>query len=538
MNVVPPQAPLVRERLRVVLSRCFERPATHQGDVEVSFADLGAWIESYGQQLAEHGLSHGARVAVAMRNSPQMLALLLTCLRDGLTIVNINYRYSAGEVTDVLRTTSADVLVHDRDLDDELRTVDGGAGRFCVDEVDPVRQSEPPSLQLRRPVAGPAGRDGDVPVLILLTGGTTGRPKGVVYGETALSAIADSVFPNLGWPVPASAQDFDRLMASGAGEQVRLLQMAPMMHGTGMFNALRTFLVGGSVGFMPHSGFDGAYAVDLVDRRRISDVSLVGDAFGRVLADQLATGPSPRHSPARVMSSGAFLSRDVRDALITRWQCLVIDHISASEGGPFATRRVGDDGLGVEDPAFVLAPGAHVIDAAGRVIDSSVGATGFLAASGVQADGYLDDPQASASVWRTVDGRRFCVPGDRVLVAGDRRVTLLGRDSSVVNTGGEKVQLEEVERALLGIEGVRGAAACGLPDPRLGNRIVALVQWDEGASTVDSDGLRARLRPSMAGYKLPKSIHAVPELPVGPSGKLRRRDVLALCHQFQRQEEA
>jgi acyl-CoA synthetase (AMP-forming)/AMP-acid ligase II len=166
-----------------------------------------------------------------------------------------------------------------------------------------------------------------------------------------------------------------------------------------------------------------------------------------------------------------------------------------------------------------LGPDVAVIDDANRIIDPSrVGEIGRLARSGSVPVGYYKDPEKSAATFLEVDGQRYSVPGDFARIEEGNIVTLLGRGSNCINTGGEKVYPEEVEMALKSHPDVFDTLVIGTPDERFGQAVTAVVQPREGAEpTLES--LKEHLRASLSGYKLPRSLVLVSEIPRHATGK-------------------
>jgi fatty-acyl-CoA synthase len=150
------------------------------------------------------------------------------------------------------------------------------------------------------------------------------------------------------------------------------------------------------------------------------------------------------------------------------------------------------------------------------------GQVGELASSGAMPLGYLDDPERTAAVFRIIDGVRYAVPGDAAMVEADGTLILLGRGSGVINTGGEKVFVEEVEEALLAHPDVDEVVVVGISDERWGAQVTALVRAVPGTSPA-SDALREHVRSVLAGYKQPRQVFFVDIIERTISGKTDRR---------------
>jgi acyl-coenzyme A synthetase/AMP-(fatty) acid ligase len=174
----------------------------------------------------------------------------------------------------------------------------------------------------------------------------------------------------------------------------------------------------------------------------------------------------------------------------------------------------------VETARFVVGPDCAVFTEEGRRVAPGSGERGLIALAGHGPVGYYKDPDKSARTFPVMEGRRWSVPGDWALVEADGALRLLGRGSQCINTGGEKVFPEEVEEMLKTHPAVRDAAVVGLPDPRFGERILALVELGAGQVASLEDVLRDHVRERLAGYKVPRRVLTVESLGRGPNGKL------------------
>jgi fatty-acyl-CoA synthase len=234
-----------------------------------------------------------------------------------------------------------------------------------------------------------------------------------------------------------------------------------------------------------------------------------------------AGAPYDLGSLRRVVSSGVRWSPEVKRRLLAAGRFTLQDSIAATEGGPFGVSLCGPDPETVT-ARFTLPDNARVIGPDGADVRPGSGEVGLLASAGNLPLGYLDDPDATAAVFRTLDGVRYAVPGDAATVEADGSLTLLGRGSGVINTGGEKVFAEEVEEVLVAHPGVAEAVVVGVPDERWGSRVAALVVPAPGARP-DPAALAEHVGGRLAGYKRPRVVELVDEIPRTVSGKVDRR---------------
>jgi 3-oxocholest-4-en-26-oate---CoA ligase len=222
-----------------------------------------------------------------------------------------------------------------------------------------------------------------------------------------------------------------------------------------------------------------------------------------------------------ISSSAAIFSPPVKE----RWMrafpnSIFTDSVGSTETG-FSGMGMGDpDNISKDGPVVGLGPGSVVIDDENRILDpeTSVGRTGRLARGGSVPLGYYKDPAKSAATFIEIDGARYSVPGDFARIEEGRRITLLGRGSNCVNTGGEKVYPEEVEMAIKGHPAVYDVLVVGIPDEKYGQAVAAVAELREGA-TLDLEDLRTYLREHLSGYKLPRSLTVVDRVPRNATGK-------------------
>jgi acyl-CoA synthetase (AMP-forming)/AMP-acid ligase II len=194
----------------------------------------------------------------------------------------------------------------------------------------------------------------------------------------------------------------------------------------------------------------------------------------------------------------------------------IVDYISATEGymGMSISRKDAPAPTG----RFVPAREVKVLTEDGRPVGAGSGERGMIAITGALPEGYYKDAEKTARTFRTIDGVRYSMPGDWATIEADGSITLLGRGSQCINTGGEKVFPEEVEEVVKQHDAVDDCLVFGVPDERFGQRIVAVVALARGA-TATIDELLAAARHRLASYKIPRALLMVDVVPRGPNGK-------------------
>ena len=505
-----------------------DRTAVTHGDRSLTWHQLDDRASRLAAFLAGRGVGAEDRVAIALYNGTAYLESVFAVLKLRAIPVNVNYRYQPEEMRHLFDDAQVAAVIFDASLGARVAQARAGAatlhtmvqvGAAAAAPVTGYDQVIDGAAPLPRTPRG-------VDHWLMYTGGTTGKPKGVLVSHSWLYPVAcANGFRLIGEPVPDSLDALrtatQRLSARG-GDAIVCLPAPPLMHATGMYTTLGALLASGRVVYLTARSYDPDELARTVAEQRVDTVSIVGDVFALPLADALdraaqAGRPYDLSSLRRILSVGVTWSADVKRRLLAHGDFVCRDLVAASEGGPFAiseTRR-GDDAITAR---FTLLPGARIIDDAGRDVVPGSGQVGMLAAPADDEIGYLGDQAKTAQTFRTFGGRRWVVPGDLASPEADGSITFRGRGSRVINTGGEKVFAEEVEQVLIEHPGVRDALVVGLPDPRWGQRVTAVVASASGAGPT-ADTLVAHVAARLADYKKPRGIVFVPEVRRSPSGK-------------------
>jgi fatty-acyl-CoA synthase len=346
---------------------------------------------------------------------------------------------------------------------------------------------------------------------ILYTGGTTGMPKGVLWRQQDIFHAA---------LCPAGVRDLASLLERARGDGPRALPAPPFMHGAAHWAAFSIWHVGGTVVVQSEPRrLDPADVWSTVERERVNALTIVGDAFGRPLLDELGRRSYDLATLRRITTGGAILSSALKREFLERIPGLrIMDALGSSESGSQASKlstRSEDATTGDFEPG----PDNTVLreDLSGEAEPGS-GEPGWLARRGHVPLGYLGDPAKTERTFPTVGGVRYAVPGDRAILEADGRLRLLGRDSVTINSGGEKVFAEEVEHALKHHPAVYDAVVVGTPHERFGQQVTALVRLRTGTAASEED-LRGAAGRHVAPYKVPRRVLFVDEIVRSPSGK-------------------
>jgi fatty-acyl-CoA synthase len=258
-----------------------------------------------------------------------------------------------------------------------------------------------------------------------------------------------------------------------------------------------------------------------IERESVNAIAIVGDAFAKPMLRALDANPGrwDISSLAVVSSSGVMFSEAAKQGLLAHHPgMLIVDAFSSSEALGMG-QSVSSAGGTSATAKFTLGEHSKVITDDGRAVEPGSGETGRVAVGGWQPVGYYKDEAKTAATFITFEGKRYSVPGDYATVEPDGSLTLLGRGSVCINTGGEKVYPEEVEEVLKTHEAVADAVAVGLPDEKFGEAITAVVEVLPGAD-FDEAAIVAHVKGKLAAYKAPKRVLAIATIGRAPNGKV------------------
>jgi 3-oxocholest-4-en-26-oate---CoA ligase len=506
-----------------------DQTALIQGARVLTWRELDDRASRLAGALRAAGLGTDSKVASYLYNSNEYVEGLLGTFKLRAVPVNVNYRYLEEELVYLLDNSDAEALVFHGSLSQHVAKVAGRAPKLKllvqVDDGTPLIEGavEYESLLAAHDPMERIVRSGD-DYYFLYTGGTTGMPKGVMWrNEDLVGVLGGAIYPLFGEAMPERSADAGAI-AKRVVESGRVtvhLPASPLMHGTGAFTSLQAMSLGGSIVTLESRTFDPHELWRVVERRRVSQMAIVGDAFAkpmlRALDEADAQGrPYDISSLALIVSSGVMWSAEVKAQLVARGNMFLLDSLGSSEAVGMANSMSGP-GSAAATAHFTIGENAKVFTDDGQEVTPGSDEVGVLAVGGYIPSGYYKDETKTASTFREFAGRRWSVPGDFATVDADGSITLLGRGSVCINSGGEKVFPEEVEEAVKRHPAVADALVIGVPDERFGEAVVAVVGLREGEHA-DADDITGALE-DLAHYKRPRKMVFVDSVQRGPNGK-------------------
>lgn len=493
----------------------------------LTYAELDKRANKLAHYFRSIGVKKGDHIGLYIYNCAEYVEAILAAAKISATTININYRYVDEELRYLINDAKITTLVFQRDLAPivarVLSTMPAVTQTMYIEDdsnedVGPV----PNAVEYESAIAPMSderdfsGRSAD-DRFIVYTGGTTGMPKGVEWRHEDLFFAGLQGGRPQGDPIE-TPEELAEVVA--AGDFLANFHPAPpFIHGTSQFAAIIGLFAGGKLTIARNRSFDAAQTARLIQEEGINIIVLVGDAMSRPLLDEVrANGDKYDLSSLLVVTSqGAIISRSTIAAFNELLpNAMVLNNFGASETGHQGQALGTNDAEG--RPQFFMSEETVVLDDDLNVVEPGSGKVGRLARTGHIPLGYYNDPVKTAETFVEHNGKRWVIPGDYATVDADGLVSLLGRGSICINTGGEKVYPEEVEEALLDHADIVDVLVVGVPDDRWGERVEAVVQLAEGCG-VTGDDLKQHLSTLLAGYKIPKNWHFRAKVERQPSGK-------------------
>ena len=502
-----------------------ERIALICGESRLTYLDLEQQANRLAHHLASHGVRRGGHVGIYARNGVEHVVAMLAVFKLRAIAINVNYRYVENELDYLFDNADLVALVHERQYSPRVEKVFGNHQKLThavvIEDGTDYDASSYAGVSWANALADqsderdfePRGADD---LYIVYTGGTTGYPKGVMWRH-------EDVWRTLGGGIDFMTgerlEEYDQSKKAVEGEAMISFPLSPIMHGGAQWGMLMHLFAGHVVILVPK--FDPDEVWRIVDREKVQVMFMTGDAMARPLIETFDAGDYDGSSLIAIASSAAIFSTSVKQRYLDAFpNSFLTDSVGSSETGFSGIGIVDSENKNAKGAQVSIGPETVILDDDNVILDpeTNVGAIGRVARSTSVPLGYYKDPEKSAKTFVEIDGLRYAVPGDFAQLEEGGRLTLLGRGSNCINTGGEKVYPEEVETALKAHPDVYDVLVVGTPDERLGQQVTAVVQPREGRRPTLEE-LNTHLRAKLSGYKLPRSMTLVPEIPRHATGK-------------------
>ncbi len=520
-----------------------DKPAIVDGDKRYSWAEYEERAARLAQVYTDHGLKPGAKLSIYAYNCAEYMEAQFAAFKARICPVNVNYRYLEAELTHVINNSDSEALVYHAQfaprvaaIKDRLEHVklfleiDDGSGEHLEGAVDyetALNAADP------MPIIPRSGED----LYMLYTGGTTGMPKGVMYDhQTFSSALFTKGFEMREMALPEGAEGFGPLVQAlhAAGATSRAIPACPIMHGTGMWiGAMIPHALGGCVILFNNRHFDPHALWKLTDDEKVTDLTIVGDVFAKPMLAALneareAGKPYDLSSVQMMGSSGVMWSSEVKQGLLDHIEMVIVDSMGSTEGSMGASVMTRENSQIVKTASFDMADTTKILTEDGKEVKPGSGEIGMICNGGMVPIGYYKDEKKSAETFKTFDGVRYSIPGDFAMVEADGSVTLLGRGSVCINSGGEKIFPEEVEEALKTHDSIYDCLVVGVPDDRFGEKVTAVLSLADGHG-LDETALNNHVHGILADYKSPRAFLVVDDVPRAANGKPGYKDAKDLA---------
>ncbi|MGA9360434.1 MAG: acyl-CoA synthetase [Mycobacterium sp.] len=506
-----------------------DRVALICGDEQLTYAQLEEKANRLAHYLIDQGVKKDDKVGLYCRNRNEIVIAMLGVVKAGAIIVNVNFRYVEGELRYLFDNSDMVALVHERQYSDRVANVlpdtpnvktvlvieDGSDNDYQryggVEFYSAIAQGSP-----ERDFGERSADD----IYLLYTGGTTGFPKGVMWRHEDIYRV---LFGGTDFATGEFIEDeYGLAKAAAANPPMIHYPIPPMIHGATQSATWRSIFSGQTTVLAPEFNADQVWRA--IHGHKVNMLFFTGDAMARPLLDALLAHQEKGNeydlsSLFLLTSTAALFSPSIKEKLLELLPNRVItDSIGSSETGFGGSSVVTKGAPNSGGPRVTIDHRTVVLDDEGNEVQPGSGVRGLIAKKGNIPVGYYKDEKKTAETFRTINGVRYAIPGDWALVEEDGTVTMLGRGSVSINSGGEKIYPEEVEAALKGHPDVFDALVVGVPDPRYGQHVAAVVQARPGARPALAE-LDSFVRSEIAGYKVPRSLWLVDEVKRSPAGK-------------------
>ena len=516
-----------------VVDRVPDREAIVHGSTRLTYKELDARSNKAANALKKLGIKKGSHIGIYAFNCVEWLEIMLGAYKLCAIPININYRYVEEELKYLIENADMEAIFYHKQFSNKLENIKTHLPLLkdfiCIEDNSGEDDVIDKSFNFEDLIANEdesrldVDRSGD-DKYILYTGGTTGMPKGVVWRmEDVLMTLGGGIDAVTGEKYPTPEAFADKCLQ----DQTIALALAPFMHGGAQWQSFNSFFSGWKLIINDQVSFDADYVWEVVAKEKVMNLTIMGDAMGRPLCDALprAIEKGLDLSSLFVLSSTASVfSASIKDTILEYLPNLfLIDAVGSSETGATGVNihtkdgKLKDSGGG---PKFTKPNFSEILnlDTKEVIPPSDTETIGYLARKGHVPVAYYKDEEKSKKTFIEVGGVRYSIPGDMAKYEEDGQMTLLGRGSVSINSGGEKIFPEEVEMALKAHPNIFDCLVVGVKDDRWGQKVVAVIQRREN-DELSLDDIKDVASKYIASYKMPKEIVFSELIERAPSGK-------------------
>ena len=516
-----------------VVDRVPDREAIVHGSTRLTYKELDARSNKAANALKKLGIKKGSHVGIYAFNCVEWLEIMLGAYKLCAIPININYRYVEEELKYLIENADMEAIFYHKQFSKKLENIKDQLpllkSFICINDNSDDENVIDESFDFENLIANEdesrlrVQRSGD-DQYILYTGGTTGMPKGVVWRmEDVLMTLGGGIDAVTGEKYPTPEAFADKCLQ----DQTIALALAPFMHGGAQWQSFNAFFSGWKLIINDQISFDADYIWEVVAKEKVMNLTIMGDAMGRPLCDALpkAIEKGLDLSSLFVLSSTASVfSATIKDTILEFLPNLfLIDAVGSSETGATGVNihtkdgKLKDSGGG---PKFTKPDFSEILNLDTKEIipPSDTKTIGYLARKGHVPLAYYKDEEKSKKTFIDVNGERYSIPGDMAKYEADGQMTLLGRGSVSINSGGEKIFPEEVEMALKAHPNIFDCLVVGVKDDRWGQKVVAVIQRREDIE-MSLEEIKEVASKYIASYKMPKAIVFSELIERAPSGK-------------------
>ena len=516
-----------------VVDRVPDREAIVHGSTRLTYKELDARSNKAAKALKKLGIKKGSHVGIYAFNCVEWLEIMLGAYKLCAIPININYRYVEEELKYLIENADMEAIFYHKQFSKKLKNIKDQLpllkSFICINDRSDDENLIDESFDFENLIATEdetrlkVQRSGD-DQYILYTGGTTGMPKGVVWRmEDVLMTLGGGIDAITGEKYKTPEEFADKCLQ----DQTIALALAPFMHGGAQWQSFNAFFSGWKLIINDQVSFNADYIWEVVAKEKVMNIAIMGDAMGRPLCDALpkAIEKGLDLSSLFVLSSTASVfSASIKDKILEFLPNLfLIDAVGSSETGATGVNihtkdgKLKDSGGG---PKFAKPDFSEILNLDTKEIipPSDTQTIGYLARKGHVPLAYYKDEEKSKKTFIEVNGERYSIPGDMAKYEADGQMTLLGRGSVSINSGGEKIFPEEVEMALKAHPNIFDCLVVGVKDNRWGQKVVAVIQRREDIE-MSLEEIKEVASKYIASYKMPKEIVFSELIERAPSGK-------------------